>query len=199
MNDKLRYLSINQLSKLTGKDRATITKRLENVKLADDTNGRAKIYDTQEVLPLIYAAENLKGAENKIQMLTIEQEKEKLLKLRMENQERAGKTIPIQEVVDTVSKEYTFVRMQLKAIPSKLAKRLSMENDPLKCNEMLTSEINETCNELIADKTYLKALEQFEEINDEEDKTIKHVTKSPTPDPSADNETADENESGGMG
>lgn len=199
MKDNLRYLSINQLSKLTGKDRATIAKRLENVKLADNTNGRAKIYDTQEVLPLIYAAENLKGVENKIQLLTIEQEKEKLLKLRLENEERAGKMVSIQEVVDAVGKEYTFVRMQLKALPSMLAKKLSIESDPVKCNEILTDQINETCNELIADKTYLKKLEEIEEQNTNEDKSIKRITESSTSDSSKDNETSNENESGGMG
>lgn len=199
MKDKLRYLSINQLSKLTGKDRATIAKRLENVKLADDTNGRAKIYDTQEVLPLIYAAEQVHGAEKKIQLITIEQEKEKLRKLRMENEERAGKMVSIQEVVDSVGKEYTFVRMQLKALPSMLSKKLSMESDPVRCNEILTDQINDICNELIADKTYLNALEEIEKLSNENDKTIKRVAESTTSDTAADNETADQNESGGMG
>jgi hypothetical protein len=54
-------LSINQLFELTGRDRKTIKQKLEGLPF---TNGEksAHLYNSREVLPLIYAADNLEAA-----------------------------------------------------------------------------------------------------------------------------------------
>ena len=172
---KLRYLSINQLSQLTGRDRATISKRLETMKPYEE-NGRAKIYDTHEALPVLFAAESHKGIQKKIELVTHDIEKEKLHKIRMENDVRIGKLVDIEDVVKLVEKEYTFVKAQIKSLPSRLSKLLSMQSDPMVINELMTKEINEILNELITDSVYEKHCKEVEKLENE--KRVTPITKS---------------------
>ncbi len=53
-------LSINQLSQLTGRDRKTVTKQLENLAFIDGEKG-AHLYESSEALPLAYAVDNLEA------------------------------------------------------------------------------------------------------------------------------------------
>src|SRR5437762_9781898 len=57
-------LSINQLWELTGRDRKTVTKHLENVPFVAGEKG-AHLYESTEALPLIYAVDNLESARAK--------------------------------------------------------------------------------------------------------------------------------------
>jgi glutaredoxin-related protein len=171
---KNRYLSISQLSQITGKDRATLSKRLENLKPVEE-KATLKKYDAWEALPLIFAADNLKGMGKKIEMITYEIEKEKLQKIRTDNEVKMGKLVYISEVAKTVEKEFIFVKAQIKAIPAKLSKMLSMENDPVVINKLLTDTINETLNELISDKTYEEKMKELEQLDNEE---LQSVTES---------------------
>jgi hypothetical protein len=54
-------LSINQLFELTGRDRKTIKQKLEGLPFANGEKS-AHLYNSREVLPLIYAADNLEAA-----------------------------------------------------------------------------------------------------------------------------------------
>ncbi len=183
---KLRYLSINQLSQLTGRDRATISKRLETMKPYEE-NGRAKIYDTHEALPVLFAAESHKGIQKKIELVTHDIEKEKLHKIRMENDVRIGKLVDTEDVVKMVEKEYTFVKAQIKSLPSRLSKFLSMQSDPMVINELMTKEINEILNELITDKVYDKHCKEVEKLENE--KRATPITKSVSGDTETDPNT----------
>jgi hypothetical protein len=58
------FLSINQLWELTGRDRKTIKKHLENVQFIDGEKS-AHLYESSEALPLIYAVDNLEAARAK--------------------------------------------------------------------------------------------------------------------------------------
>lgn len=169
--DKLRYFSINQLSKVTGKDRATITKRLENTKPYKE-DGRARIYDGHEVLPMIFAAEQVKGMSKKTELVAYEIEKEKLNKIRMDNDAKLGKLVEIDEVAKVVEKEYTFVKAQIKAIPAKCSKICAMETDPAIINKILTDTINETLGELISDQVYAERMKEMELIENERSKFV---------------------------
>lgn len=159
---KSRLFSITELSKITGRDRATISGRLQDMKPAKK-DGRAKYYDSQEALPVIYAAESFKGMQKKIEAVGYEIEKEKLSKIRIQNEKESGKLVPIEDVCKTVEKEYTFVKAQMKSIPSKVSKPLSMESDPAVINGMLTDSINECLTELLADETYKDYLKELKE------------------------------------
>jgi hypothetical protein len=54
-------LSINQLWELTGRDRKTVTKKLENLTFIEGDKG-AHLYESSQALPLIYAVDNLEAA-----------------------------------------------------------------------------------------------------------------------------------------
>ncbi len=141
-----------------------------------EENGRAKIYDTHEALPVLFAAESHKGIQKKIELVTHDIEKEKLHKIRMENDVRIGKLVDIEDVVKMVEKEYTFVKAQIKSLPSRLSKLLSMQSDPMIINELMTKEINEILNELITDSVYDKHCKEVEKLENE--KRITSTTKS---------------------
>lgn len=185
---KNRYFSISQLAQITGKDRATLAKRLENCKPYQERKN-AKIYDAHEVLPIIFAAENFKGMSKKIEQVSYEIEKEKLRKVRMENERRSGQLVEIDEVARVVEKEYIFIRAQFKSIPSRLSKPLSMESDPLIVNKVLTETIDEILMELVSDENYSKFLEsskfennptldQSEQVENEIKSDNKFITES---------------------
>src|SRR6266480_6597724 len=57
-------LSINQLSELTGRDRRTITKHLEDLHFVDGEKG-AHLYESSEALPTIYSVDSLESARAK--------------------------------------------------------------------------------------------------------------------------------------
>lgn len=163
---KLRYLSVNQLSQVTGKDRATITKRLETSKPYKE-DGRAKIYDAHEVIPIIFAAETLKGMSKKIEQVNYDIEKEKLHKIRTENEVKLGKLVLIDEVTKMVEKEYTFIKAQIKSLPSRLSKLLSMESDPIVINKIMHTEIDTVLEELTSDEVYKKKMIELENAEKE--------------------------------
>ena len=54
-------VSIKKLSELTGRHRQTIAKILVDLPVVDGEKG-AKLYDSQQALPLIYAVDNLEAA-----------------------------------------------------------------------------------------------------------------------------------------
>src|SRR5262245_9499822 len=54
-------VSIKKLSELTGRHRQTIAKNLVDLLPVDGEKG-AKLYDSQQALPLIYAVDNLEAA-----------------------------------------------------------------------------------------------------------------------------------------
>ena len=57
-------LSINQLWEITGRDRKTITKKLENLTFTPGEKS-AHLYDSSQALPLIYSIDNLEAARAK--------------------------------------------------------------------------------------------------------------------------------------
>lgn len=195
-NDKFRYLSVNQLSKLTGRDRATITKRLELVQPAKET-GRARYYDCHEVLSIIFAVENVKGIQKKMEQVAYEAEKEKLKKLRIANEKTMGKLVDISEVTSTVEKEYTFIRAQFRSLPSRVTKLVSNESDPVIINKILTDEVDAVLSELISDTVYENQMKEIEAMIDAKRNETVEVQPSEGSEnsPSSDSET----ESSGMG
>jgi hypothetical protein len=54
-------VSIKKLSELTGRHRQTIAKNLVDLLAVDGERG-AKLYDSEQALPLIYAVDNLEAA-----------------------------------------------------------------------------------------------------------------------------------------
>jgi hypothetical protein len=149
----LRYLSVSQLSEVTGKDRRTITDRLAGVK-AHSATGRAQYYDSHEVLPLILAAKTVANIEKKLQVVDLAKSEEQLRKLKLQNERLTGESVPIEDVARTVGREYAFVRSQIRSIPSRMAKPLSMVTDPQEVFNQLRDVVDEALSELVADANY---------------------------------------------
>lgn len=154
----LRYLSINQLHEITGKDRRTITKRLAELDAQPGPNN-GKYYDSREALKLLYGS----GAQSHEKQLMEEQlnyERARAEKIRLEVDKLKGSLVPIDDVASIVEKEYAYVRAQLLSIPSKMAKPLANINDPQVVKDNLDEAIAEVLGELTADQKYADGIFQ---------------------------------------
>src|SRR6266481_7638451 len=100
-------LSINQLSELTGRDRRTITKQLEDLHFVDGEKG-AHLYESSEALPLIYRVDNLEAARAK-QALS----QAALNGVREEDLRK--QRIPIQIARDVIDESFQSIAATLKA------------------------------------------------------------------------------------
>ncbi len=183
---KLRYLSINQLYEITGKDRRTIKKRLESLN-PHSTDNRGEKYDAHAALELVYQPESTQGIDKKLQLEELRNQQQRNEKLELEIGEMRGRLVPIEDVAKAVEKEYTFVRTRFRTIPSKLAKPISMVTDPNQVQIRLQEAVDECLTELTADSKY------------EEDQRNLESARSETEEVSSDHETAAEIEPSSVG
>jgi hypothetical protein len=105
-------LSINQLWELTGRDRKTITKKLENRPFIEGEKG-AHLFESSEVLPLIYSVDNLEAARAK-QALS----QASLNAVREEDLRK--QRIPILVVTDVMDEVFQYTAATLKAAKGKV-------------------------------------------------------------------------------
>jgi hypothetical protein len=157
----LRYLSLSQLSDITGKDRRTVAKRLAAVKPHSE-KGRAILYDAPEAIEAIFLSDSVEGMDKKLLRVELAVEEERLQKLRIENGRSLGELVAVDQVAKAVEKEYSFVRAQVRSIPSKMAKPLSMVTDPNEIYSRLTDAVDECLTELTMDTKYADAERQLD-------------------------------------
>lgn len=123
--------------------------------LAHDPKGREVLLNTAAIAQFLEddlkarlsntpAAENIDQA--RIRKISADAA---LAELQLERER--GEVVRIEEVAQTVGEEYAAVRAKLLAIPTKLAPRIAIEADEHTCRELLSREITEALNELIAD------------------------------------------------
>lgn len=151
----LRYLNTSQLSQVTGRDRRTIKTKLEGVE-PSGTEGKSNLYDAHNVIPIILGIET-KEEQNtykQIQKETLRLEKAKADKIELEVAKTRGEQVPITDVASIVEKEYSAVRSQLIAIPTKMCLELSTIDDPAIIQDKLQEAINDCLTELSADKQF---------------------------------------------
>jgi len=106
-------LSINKLSELTGRDRRTIKKQLQDLRFVDGEKG-AHLYESSEAFPLIYRVDNLESARAK-QALS----QASLNAIREENLRKEH--VPLQLVLDEMDslfQEIGAVLKNIKELPS---------------------------------------------------------------------------------
>ena len=157
----LRLLSISQLSEVTGKDRRTITKRLAGVE-PHSTEGRAVIYSAPEAISLIMASDTVAGLDKKLLQAEVGLEIARQAKMEIEVGKLRGELVSVEDVAKAVEKEYSFVRAQFRSIPSKLAKPLSMVQEPNEVYKQLDEAINDCLAELTVDKKYEQSRQHLE-------------------------------------
>jgi phage terminase Nu1 subunit (DNA packaging protein) len=148
-------MSLNQLVELTGKTFRTVKKRLAGLRPVRE-DGRAEYYDTKEALQLLYPQVQSELAKENLLLERARREKEEL-KLG----EMKGELIPVAEVVKAVEREYNFVRSQIRNLPSKMAKPLSMTADANDVFELLQEAVNECLTELTVDEKYKQKLDDI--------------------------------------
>lgn len=173
-------VSINQLMDITGQSFRTIKKRLETLS-PDSEDGRSIFYDSHKAMPLLYANENSRSTENQLGKESLLLERAKREKAEIEVQKLKGEVVFIEEVAKVVEKEYTYVRAQLRSIPSKLAKPLSMLTDPHMVHERLQEAVDECLTELAADKHYeeqrINAQQSLKEVGGEPSESVEANTE----------------------
>lgn len=145
-------MTINQLMELTGKSFRTVKKKIESLKPVRE-DGRAGHYSTVDALKLIYATA-VDKANSELAKETLLLERARREKLEIEIGKLRGDLVAIDEVVKVVEKEYSFVRSQVRSLPSKLAKPLSMVTDPNEVYTRLSDGVDELLTELTADSKY---------------------------------------------
>lgn len=151
----LRYLNMSQLAEVTGIDRRTVKDRLQGID-PHAIEGKAIVFDATAVLPILLGLEKVdqKATFNAIQKETLRLEKAKADKIELEVAKIRGEQVPIQDVAAIVEKEYSAVRSQLIAIPTKTCLELSTIDDPAIIKSKLQDAINECLIELSADENF---------------------------------------------
>lgn len=197
---KLRFLSINQLSELTGKDRRTIKDRLTGLSPHSEDK-RGQYFDTHQALERIFEHKKTEGGiQRKLLQEELRIESARAEKIELEVKAMKGELVPIEDVIKSVEREYTFVRSQLRALPSKLAKPLSMTNDPNEVYTRLTEAVDECLTELTSDekfKTVQQTIQASKEMNLETEADDTRTASNQQPE--GDISTAATVEPGGMG
>ena len=166
----LRYLSMTQLSEVSGYDRRTVKDRLAQLEPFKKEKN-AVIYDAHLALPLLFASGKYKGKDIEKDMKEQELRYETLRadKVELELNIAKGEYVNIEDVASVVEKEYTYVRATLLSIPSRRAKALALEMDPMIIQDLLVEDIAEALNHLNADEKYSEAtpVENTEQVEKE--------------------------------
>lgn len=154
-NEMPERLSIVQLSLLTGIDRRTVSSKLTEARVPFEPGAhKSKLYRPSEALPQLYKNRDEPERDQNASQLDEEKlllQRAKREKAELDLAERRREVIPLAEITAAVSREYTFVRSQLRGLPSRLAKHLSVMTAPEECFELLSNAIDEVLSELQAD------------------------------------------------
>ena len=166
----LRYLSMSQLSEVTGLDRRTVKDRLTKIK-PYRVEGKAIQFDSRKALPILFGFDNpeKKDLSKQLQEQELKLQFAKTEKLELELKTIRAEHVPIEDVCKVVEKEFNYVRSAIQSIPSKRAKALSIETDPSIIQSMLSEDINEVLSNLQADATYSQDEKERENNSSEED------------------------------
>lgn len=105
------HLSISQLSELTGRERRTVASKLSDIPYIAGERG-AMLYESKEVLPLLYSVDNLESAR------AIQARSQASLNAVREEDIRKQR-VPLQTVLDLIDEVFQGVCSTLKAAKGK--------------------------------------------------------------------------------
>jgi DNA-binding transcriptional MocR family regulator len=138
--------SISQLAKVTGLDRATVTKRLGDIEVTGGAKG-AKTYSLADALPALIAGESTEMDEAKLRKVQAEAELKEL-----EVEQERGELLPVKEVRDYL--QDLFKRLQQRTVvqmPVAIASQLYKAESPAQISDTLQRELGRIFNDLRAD------------------------------------------------
>jgi hypothetical protein len=161
-----RYKNITHLSEITGLDRTTIRKRLDGIE-PNHVKGRSPFFDCQHVLPILYQLGEKMSIKQQLEEEQLRHERVKADKVTIDVERMRGEVVPIEDVCKAVSKEYSYVRAAILTLPSKIAKPISLEEDPAKCQMILKREVDEILAHLQVDTSQDFSSENEEVVEEE--------------------------------
>jgi hypothetical protein len=147
-------VTMNQLVEWTGKTFRTVKKRLDGLQPVRE-NGDIKYFDSKQALECLYPVTTTELAKENLLL-----ERARREKAEIEVRELQGKLVPISDLAKTLDKEFAIVRAHFRALPSKLAKPLSMVTDPHEVQARLAEAVDECLSDLTADAKYKLKEEQ---------------------------------------
>lgn len=152
------HLSINQLSLLTGMDRATITKRLKETPWRPGAK-QAKLYDTTVALPLIYnvgvSGETLEHLNPQREKALLDRERRRIAEL--DRQHKEGRLVDTVTVREEWLAIVSIARSRLLSMPARIAPDLASESDSRRVEDHLRAAIHDVLDEMSSDVHQLGA------------------------------------------
>ncbi len=140
---KQEMYSISQLAKLSGLDRATVTKRLAEVESQDGPKN-AKLYALAAALPALISGESTEMEEAKLRRAQAEAEL-KTLDLERER----GEVAPVKDVREYALKLVKGLHGRLAVqFPREIAQQLYKAESPAQITEILRRELGRIFNDL---------------------------------------------------
>ncbi len=176
----IRYLSISQLSQVTGRDRRTVTSRLSALK-PYKIFGKSHIYDAHTALEAIYKVDSIDEIETQMAKASLRIEEGNAEKIDLQLAKMRGDQVEIETVAAIVEKEYGRVRAQHIAIANKTCRDLAVMTDPRLIKDFIEDAINESLSELTADEDFKNYEIPELNINDQGEANAGAISVTTTP------------------
>ena len=139
-------VTISDLADLTGLTRQVVAKKLRGLEHGTGKYG-AKLYESAQVLPILYEIDNLDRSVDLNQARARLAEKQ-MEKIDFELDLKRGGFIPFNEILEAGSRIFTSFRTRLLSIPTKGAPRIAGIDDPIEVQEIFEEYLLEALNEL---------------------------------------------------
>lgn len=137
--------SIAKLADLTGISRETVSKKLRGFPFISGERN-SKLYDSIEVLPLLY------GQSNQVADLSAARARlaeKQVQKIDFDMDLKSGNFIPYETMLTHTQRVFTAFRTRMCSIPTKIAPKIAELSDPIDIEEALEEYINEALEELV--------------------------------------------------
>lgn len=131
--------SINQLSKLTGRDRRTIDKRLVNLKPCR-TVGKTRYYAAADVLPILGESPKDLPAKQQIEIRLLRARCERV---ELETKIRKGQFLPIGDIKRECTRFNFAIKQKFHAMPRRISQQIAAETDASTIETKIESELND--------------------------------------------------------
>ena len=145
-------LTVEGLKRLTGFNERTIKKRISILHFTQD--GRKKLYDPKDALPLIYEVAKLQEAlSSEDEILVPAQEKAKLdrakrIKVESEIAEKLGLLVDPEDFKEEYSRLLSSIKKRFLALPARISNRLKSQKTVKKAEALMLGEIKKILRDL---------------------------------------------------
>lgn len=142
--------SENQYAEMTGLNRATVRKRLSDLKAEPGPN-RAKLYNSQHALPMLYGLTDDDGERLDAQQEKAKLDKERRLIVELERAKIEGRLVDIDDVAEEWEQAGEILKSRLLGMPSRLAPMIARQSSSREIEDALLAAIHEALTEAAVD------------------------------------------------